>query len=102
MHRAVLLWVSLVSIHLVFLALATFTTVFQGTFFEAFGFTALMVPYALHYIGLPVLQNDGFNGWGWASPNILGWFLSAIAWFVFYWLVAIGIVRLTQRLRPTQ
>lgn len=101
-HRIVLLWLSLVSIHLVFLALATFTTVFQGTLFGAFGFTALMVPYALHHIGLPVLENDGFSGGGWASPNILGWFLSIIAWFVFYWLVAIGIVRLTQRSRPTR
>ena len=101
-HRIVLLWLSLGSFHLLFLALATFTTVFQGTLFEAFGFTALMVPYALHHIGLPVLDNDSFSGWGWASPNILGWFFSAIAWFVFYWLVAIGIVHLTQRSRPTR
>ena len=100
MHRIVLLWLSLVSFHLLFLALATFTTVFQNTLFEAFGFTALVIPYALHYIGLPVLENDGFSGGGWASPNILGWFFSAIAWFAFYWLVAIGIVRLTMRSRP--
>ncbi len=95
-------WSILVLLYLIFLGLVSFTTIFQGTPLEAFGMTALMVPYALHQVGLPVLENNGFSGWGWSSPNILGWFLSAIAWLAFYWLVAFGIVRLILRSRPKQ
>lgn len=92
----------LVLLHLLFLGLIRFTTFFQGTPFEAFGITALVVPYALHQVGLPVLENNSFSGWGWPSLNVFGWFLSIIAWLAFYWLIAFGIVRLTRRLRPTR
>jgi hypothetical protein len=101
-RKVTLLCAILFSLHIFLLYLVTFTTIFQGTLFEAFGITALIVPYTLQQIGLPVLENNGLSGRGWASPNILGWLLSAIAWFTFYWLVALSIVRLTLRLRPTR
>lgn len=102
MRSVSFIWAILVLLHLLFLALGSFTTIFQGTPFEAFGIMALLVPYALHQVGLPVLENNGLSGWGWPSPNTFGWFLSAIVWLALYWLVSLGIVRLTQRSRPTR
>lgn len=75
-------------LHGIALALAVFTPVLQETPFEAFGMTALAVPYLLHQAGLPVLHNDGPSGWGMPSPNVLGWLLSAVVWLALYWLIA--------------
>jgi len=96
-RRAPLIWFIFVSLHLLLLALVVFTSIFRDTPFEAFGITALMVPYILQDVGLPVLENNGLSGWGWPSPNLFGWLLSAAAWLAFYWLVAIGIERIARR-----
>ena len=96
-HRIFWIWLASCLLHGLILALAVFTTAFQGTPFEAFGITAVMVPYLLHHAGLPVLQNGGLSGWGMSSPNFLGWLLSALAWFAAYWLVATGLERLARR-----
>jgi len=90
------IWLASCFLHGLMLALAIFTPAFQGTPFEAFGVTALALPYLLHQVGLPVLQNDGLSGWGMSSPNFLGWLLSAMAWFAIYWLVATTLERLAR------
>ena len=96
-RRVPLIWFVLVSLHFLLLALSTFTTIFHDTAFEAFGMTAVVVPYVLQHIGLPVLENNGLSGGGWPSPNLFGWFFSVVAWFTLYWLIAIGVERLTRR-----
>ena len=96
-RRVSLIWFAFVFLHFLLLSLAIFTTAFNGTVFEAFGITALMIPYVLQHIGLPVLENNGLSDWGWPSPNLFGWVLSVVGWLAFYWLVAIGIERLTRR-----
>lgn len=98
-YRVSLVFLVLISLHLLLLALALFTTVFQGTWLEAFGLTAVVVPYVLHLIGLPVLDNNGMSGWGWSSPTLLGWILSGIVWFFIYWSIALGVERLIRRLK---
>ena len=95
-HRIFWIWLASCLLHGLMLALAVFTTALQGTPFEAFAITAVMVPYLLHQAGLPVLQNGGLSGWGMSSPNLLGWLLSALAWFAVYWLVATGLERLAR------
>jgi quinol-cytochrome oxidoreductase complex cytochrome b subunit len=94
MRKRVLIWIILVLLHLLLLGLAIFTHVLRDTAVEAFGLTVVMIPYALDAIGLPVLENNGSGGWGWLSPNLFGFFLSAIFWLSFYWLIALGMVRL--------
>lgn len=96
-RRVSLICFVFVSLHFLLLSLAIFTTTFNGTAFEAFGITTLMVPYVLQHIGLPVLENEVLSGLGWPSPNLFGWVLSVVGWLAFYWLVAIGIERLARR-----
>ena len=89
-----LIWLLSVSCHLLLLALTTLTSLFHDTPIEGFGVTALIVPYMLNQIGLPVLENNGLSGGGLPSPNLFGWFISITTWLVFYWLLISGIKRL--------
>ncbi|WLD59030.1 hypothetical protein NFC81_04400 [Salinispirillum sp. LH 10-3-1] len=95
-YRIVWFWLTICSLHALFLVLAVFTTAFVDTPLEAFVMTVLAVPYLLHQTGLPVLQNEGLSGWGMPMPNTLGWLLSVLAWLALYWLVASGVERLTR------
>jgi len=94
-NRVLGIWLAISSLHALLLVLSLVTPIFRGTPLEAIGATALVVPYFLQQIGLPVLRE--LSGWGWASPNCLGWFLSAVVWLAFYGLVAVGVERLIGR-----
>lgn len=88
----------LASLHLALLSVVGFTSWLADTPFEAFGVTALAVPYLLHHLGLPTLANAGLSGGGWPSPNIFGWLTSILFWAGLYCLVAKLLARLTSRL----
>ena len=91
------IWLGLCALHALLLMLAVFTTALRQTPFEAFGMTALAVPYLLQQSGLPVLQGNGASGWGLPSPTLLGWLLSLMVWLTFHWLVACGVEWLIRR-----
>jgi hypothetical protein len=45
--------------------------------------------YVLHKLGVPgLLEHDGFCGWGWCSPTLLGWLVAAALWLAVAWLLA--------------
>lgn len=92
--RIAWIWLLTSSTHIILIVLARLE-LFNGTLLEGLGITALLVPYGLHWLGLPVLMNDGLTGWGWAAPNSFGWFLSVVAWLSLHLLIAIGLERLT-------
>jgi hypothetical protein len=49
----------------------------------------------LHKAGVPgVLEHNGACGWGWCSPTVLGWMLTALIWAGAFWLLAMGVARL--------
>jgi hypothetical protein len=81
--------ITLILIHLTLVFVAAFTPLFYGTPMEAFGITVLVLPYLLADLGLPVLNNSGFSESGWSNLNLLGWTVSGLVWFCFYYLVSI-------------
>lgn len=96
-NHTLAIWLGLSLIHLLTLLLIVYLPVLRDSSFTAFGITAVMVPYLLHSIGLPVLINDGLNGWALPSPNVLGWSLSILFWLVFYYFLAKLITYLLAR-----
>jgi|GEM_PF-2416896 len=94
---ALWIWIGLCATHCVLLALAALSPVLDATWLEGFGMTVLAIPYLLHQLGLPVLQDGGMSGWGMALPNVLGWLVSAAAWIAFYGVTAAAIQRIARR-----
>lgn len=93
-NLTVAIWLGLSIIHLLILLLIIYLPILQDSSFTAFGITAVIVPYLLHFLGLPVLIDDGLSGWALASPNIWGWSLSILFWLFVYYLIAKFIVYL--------
>jgi len=91
------IWLGLSLFHLFILLLIVYLPILRDSSFSAFGITAVMVPYLLNSVGLPVLINDGLSGWALPSPNVLGWSLSLLFWLLFYYLLAKLIAHLLAR-----
>lgn len=87
-RRTLGIFLALTLLHLALLGVVGFTSWLADTPFEAFGVTALAVPYVLHHLGLPTLAHGGLSGGGWPSPNPFGWLTSVLFWAGIYYLVA--------------
>lgn len=58
----------------------------------------LLSVYALDSLGIPrLLAQNGWCGWRWCAPTILGWMFAAALWLGNAWLIAWGIASLTSR-----
>lgn len=87
-NHAALLWCFLVILHVLILLLVEFTNIPEGTPLQAFGTTALLVPFLLNDLGILAMESVGQGSDAVLAPTAAGWFLSAVFWLALYWFAA--------------